>query len=308
MKFSERMGIDENIIQIKSIDEGLKTRLWNVFFQYIDNLDVVKRGKTLQKIFTDLMKAPLDEFPKKPKKPKGKRIVYSGYNRSKSYKNNDVIKYEDELLPEYEKELVDYKDEISNYFFECKWNEVYDFLEFFVANIEGKNQKVIAEFNDVLKEENSAYRFIGEVIDENINEIEIKEIDLALTSPIGSVKTHIDQALKLLSNRKNPDYRNSMKESILAVEAVCCLIVKKANATLGDALKIIEKRNVIKLHPAQKEAFSKLYGYTNDANGIRHHLKDKSKINSADARYFLVIYSAFVNYLIGLANDSGIEL
>jgi hypothetical protein len=67
-------------------------------------------------------------------------------------------------------------------------------------------------------------------------------------------------------------------------------------ATLGEALKVLEKRGV--LHPALKSAFSSLYGYTSDAEGIRHALMEESNLTSADARFMLISCSAFVNYVI----------
>lgn len=63
-----------------------------------------------------------------------------------------------------------------------------------------------------------------------------------------------------MSDRKAPDYRNSIKESICAVEAICRVITKQKNATLGQALKKVESD--ISLHPALKNSFSSLYGYT----------------------------------------------
>jgi len=46
--------------------------------------------------------------------------------------------------------------------------------------------------------------------------------------------TDLSRALELLSDRKQPDYRNSIKESISAVEATCQVFASKSRATLGD--------------------------------------------------------------------------
>jgi hypothetical protein len=51
------------------------------------------------------------------------------------------------------------------------------------------------------------------------------------------------------------------------------------------------------LHPAFREALSKMYGYTSDADGIRHSLMEESRLDGDDARFMLVTCSAFVNYL-----------
>ena len=66
-------------------------------------------------------------------------------------------------------------------------------------------------------------------------------------------------------------------------------------ATLGEALKVLEKSG--KLHTALKDAFSKLYGYTNDEHGIRHAMLDVPDLSQADAKYFLLSCTSFVNYL-----------
>ena len=99
-----------------------------------------------------------------------------------------------------------------------------------------------------------------------------------------------------MSNKTNPDYRNSIKESISSVESLAKQISKKNTATLGDALKELEKSK--KLHPSLKNAFNSLYGYTSDAEGIRHALLKESNLTKADARFMLVCCSAFVNYAI----------
>ena len=65
---------------------------------------------------------------------------------------------------------------------------------------------------------------------------------------------------------------------------------------MRDALKEIEKREL--LHPALKDGFIKLYGYTSDADGIRHAMLDEpKKLTAADACYFLLSCTSFTNYL-----------
>lgn len=106
------------------------------------------------------------------------------------------------------------------------------------------------------------------------------------------------KALNLYSDRFSPDYENSIKESISAVESMCCIITGETgkSATLGATLKKLEKHNIY-IHEAMKSAFEKLYGYTSDENGIRHGGIDFKGATSDDARYMLVSCSAFINYL-----------
>lgn len=93
----------------------------------------------------------------------------------------------------------------------------------------------------MLERELSGYRFVGEYITRITNPIEIEEIEhvfeVTHQKKLSGVDEHIKAALAKLSDRKNPDYRNSIKESISAVESICKMIAGDPKATLGDALK-----------------------------------------------------------------------
>lgn len=185
---------------------------------------------------------------------------------------------------------------IRKWFYESDWDLVLDFVEFCV----NYDDNILADiFNNILKREMSAYRFVdGKLVEINSKE-EVIEIEQAIknTDKFNSVKTHLQRALELYSDRKNPDYRNSIKESISAVESLAKIIVKNDKTTLGHALKEIEKNH--KIPGSLKAAFSALYGYTSDEGGIRHSLLEKGvKIEIEEARFILIACSAFVNYLI----------
>jgi hypothetical protein len=69
----------------------------------------------------------------------------------------------------------------------------------------------------------------------------------------------------------------------------------------------LEKR--INFHPALKEAFDKLYGWTSDAEGIRHGLglMEEPNLEFEDAKFMLVACSAFINFLLEKAAKAGIN-
>ena len=77
---------------------------------------------------------------------------------------------------------------------------------------------------------------------------------------------------------------------------MCQIITGDSKATLGKALKQLN------VHKALESGFSAIYGYTNDADGIRHAISGESSVDEDDARFFLVSCSAFVNYLISRAS------
>jgi hypothetical protein len=139
------------------------------------------------------------------------------------------------------------------------------------------------------------------------SEEEISAIEEALSSSglLKPVNIHLRAALGKLSDRKSPDYRNSIKESMSAVEAFCKLATKRSQ-TLGQCMKALEDK--LTMHPALKEAFSKLYGWTIDAEGIRHGLMDEPNLEFEDAKFMLVACSAFINYLVSKASKAGVSL
>ncbi|MCE4542132.1 hypothetical protein LY284_06855 [Caballeronia sp. PC1] len=189
--------------------------------------------------------------------------------------------------------------QVRDYFFNSEWNRVYDLLDFLIQR--DKQGRLAQLVNGVLMAELAAYRVIEGQIVPVTSDAEVKalEMSLALKGPFAAASEHLATALALLSNRQHPDYRNSIKESISAVEAAARVICGKEKATLGEALGILGKKGA--LHSALKSAYSSLYGYTNDADGIRHALMDEPNLTADDAKYFLIVCSAFVNYLKTLA-------
>lgn len=141
------------------------------------------------------------------------------------------------------------------------------------------------------------------------SEEEIAEIEEAIGSKgsLEPIAEHLKTALDLYSDRQSPDYRNSMKESISAVEGTCSLIVG-SDTTLSDALAKIARQVRVELHPVLKQAFDKLYAYANDTDGIRHAMTEETNLASEDARFMLVACSAFVNYLKVKSSKAGIDL
>lgn len=186
--------------------------------------------------------------------------------------------------------------EIRSMFFEFSWNEVYDFIEFTAAYLARRYKPVYDYLNSILQEELSAYRFVNEQLTDITSQQEIEMLETALTdSRFSGVSAHLQRALELYSNRENPDYRNSIKESISAVESMARIVAENPKATLGDALATIEKKG--NLHKALKAGFLSLYGYTSDEGGIRHAMLEEPKLTANDARYFLLSCTSFVNYL-----------
>lgn len=75
---------------------------------------------------------------------------------------------------------------------------------------------------------------------------------------------------------------------------------------LSSALNELEKTTT--LHSALKNGLNSIYGYTSDAQGIRHAILDPSLtvVDEADALLMMGACAAFVSYLINKARDAGL--
>ena len=149
------------------------------------------------------------------------------------------------------------------------------------------------------------YRFVDGLIVPISDQYEVNTVKQALNTKEDVVREHISKANRLLADRSQPDYENSIKESISAVEALCEILTGVAGkeATLGKMLKKLEDNGII-IHSGLKSAFNILYGYTSDANGIRH-AGDIGGPSSTfeEAKFMLISCCAFINYLIAVTAD-----
>jgi len=277
MLFSERYGykkINEALLR-ENMPEHLRTRIWNVFYKdvfIIKHWGGVSPGKTFLEPVFNFVITLWDRF----------------------FKKN--IQYVDEH--KYYPSMV--VDEIKHLFFQLPWYEVYDFIDFFAQfpweyeDFKELKIRVLQEINLVLQQERAPYRIINDIVTPLTSEEEIKEVEKALSvsDKFKPVRDHLEKALRLMSDRKDPDYENSIKESISALESLV-QILRGKRGTLG---KLIDELNI---HPALKEGFRKLYGWASDEEGIRHgKFGEPFDLGFAEARYTLITISAFVNYLI----------
>lgn len=266
--FSQRKGLKPTpeLLQVDSMDASLRNCLWNAFDRNLWSHERAQITATRERIrsfgvrlWGDFFKLPVDRVSKS-------RI-------------SDILEY------------------IRKYYFECEWNEVYDFVEFTADYLyQMRYHDTYEQLNAVLSAELSGYRFVNNQLTDITSEQEVSMLEEALSdNQFKGVATHLNRALELYADRENPDYRNSIKESVSAVESMAKIVTGNNKATLTDALKSIERNG--QLHKALKDGFEKLYAYTSDANGIRHAMLDDDNLTQADARYFMLSCTSFVNYL-----------
>lgn len=278
MGFAERNGfVQEKAIQIDDMDRTLRNRLYNVVHKFLEPSPFINEE----------LKYVVDKL--------GYRVEPT------SQKNWHQI---DTMLQRNIVDIPWYMPyEIIELFFEAKRAYCsrceYDCYEKGACDEIVWFKEVTVEINKIMEQEKAGYRFLNDKFVNITSDEELEAISTTIYSPYESVRTHFRKALVLYSDRKCPDYENSIKESISAVEAMCCIITGAtgSQATLGNTLKKLEVNGVV-IHSAMKAGFEKMYGYTSDANGIRHGGIDFTNAPAEDAKYMLVSCSAFVNYLI----------
>jgi hypothetical protein len=269
------------------MDEPLRNGIWNVLLIFVDDVQPKDLSST-------------------------RVLLYAAFDRCSAFAKcmwAEFLRRPLDSVPP----MFEFPSRVREWFFDAEWYQIYDFLEWVnqcpYSSLEPDMFR--KKCNAVFVQEKSAYRFVGDQIAPIIDEAQIQGIEgaLAQTKDLGidGANTHLHKALHLLSSRTEPDYKNSVKESISAVEGLCQIIVGDRSTTLGDALKAIEAK--IPVHQALKKGFSSIYGWTSDEGGIRHADGfGEGECGQEDAIFMLVACSAFVSYLISKAQNAGINM
>lgn len=265
--FSERYGLNlRKQIQLENVDLPLLNRLWNIFYEREYETEIFDLGGEIG--VTEYL---LDSFG----------LTYE-YPQSAFDRNRNIEK-------------------LRNFLIDTEWYLIYDFIERYVGCFpkSADRNNLEKDINRVLEEEKSGYRMLRGLITPITNIGELDSLKESMSTKYVSVNTHMEKALQLFSQRKSPDYENSIKESISAVEAMCCIITNEtgSQATLGKTIRKLKEKG-IHIHSAMESAFSSLYGYTSDEAGIRHGGIDFTNAPAEDAKYMLISCSAFINYLV----------
>ncbi len=288
MKFSQRIGITPAYkdIQIASIDADLRNGLWNVL-----------QTNILDKLSTYYVQR-ISGLP---------FFVFANSLWA------NFLKLSTDSIPPYKSQII---EKIKYVYFAANWHEVYDLVEFSTKEIRNKHYeidylKLDSEYNRILEREFSAYRFIDGILSPITNDHERVEIETALNNSgsfthLSGCNIHLSQALKMLSDKVSPDYRNSIKESISAIESVAKIIAENKKDELGTALNVLKTK--ANINAGLVAGFKSIYGWTSNSDGIRHGLMDEPNCDFDDAKYMLVSSSAFINYLISKAHKAGIVL
>lgn len=268
MRFSDRMGITTPPSQTQkdSISQELRYSLWNFLdaaipYNYWHDI--------LVQLVTNYWRGPADEVPE----------------------------HNDRCRQFVRQAIVNPKT----------WYECYNVLEEIIRVAKRKpamllmgNRISVDALNLVLERELAPVRFIAGQFVPITSAEEVRSVSEAVqgagTDEFAEARAHLIDALKKLGAKPTPDYRNSIKESISAVESVCKKITGEESGGLEKSLSKLSAST--RMHPRLTAAFKALYDYTSDEDGVRHAMLEDPKVGFAEAQFMLVACSAFMNFVI----------
>ena len=226
-----------------------------------------------------------------------------------------IYSYRFDILNEPHDEITDYGDEDRSFsdtsvgsfakdtILNGEYHEILTMIEFFLRHEEcpfifRNSLEKIFESTKIayfIKDINKLPTIMPRITRESGEAVQ-QAIETMDMSGMAGASTHLRQAAENINANQ---YAKSIADSIHAVESVARIIDPKAARTLTPALDSLQKSGLLK-HPALKEAFSKLYGYTSDEQGIRHALLDKERpdVDLDEAMFMFGACASFAAYLV----------
>ena len=276
LTFSQAYGYEElpQPLKIEEISDRARARLWSLLYGYVDS-----ESKRSEDIWD-----------------------YGVYRVSGSWRailRFLHVEHYECALDEFDDSMRKFTDEYKQKFRSGRFNEVFDLLLAIMRHPEcpeGFIRLVSVAFKEsrlaYVVDTSSPVTIYPATTREEGEAILQATADLSNAGLSGAVN-HLRKAADCIRQGDPP---GAVRESIHAVESTARSLDPKAN-TLKPALRSLEAAGG--LHPALKEAFSKLYGFASDEQGIRHALIDSPQANVGqdEAVFMLGACASFSSYL-----------
>lgn len=182
---------------------------------------------------------------------------------------------------------------------DCKWHEILSLIEVSVAKMGVKPTEV----NALLAYHNIGYALVQhpkswlvEVKYESV----VQEVERAIeaTRPYPKISELLKAARKSLSDPKNIEVENSIKNSMQAIEGfvIDWLDQKhgKKASTLGEAVKFLKKMSGYDQHVI--EALHQFYIFRNRTPNVGHGSVKNAPVDANEALLFNDMAASFINY------------
>ncbi len=295
--FSERYGFQKKDVEAllrtnsKGMTKELRTCLWNVYYD-------------TSKAYLEFCKEQGDLFVEALAPSEKRGLFYESFIKPL------ISNYIGYPLNEIEGKSKDFiEDVLYKIFFKFQWFQVYDLIELLAETLKNNNPRLFKNFqeqvNTALKKEFAPYRIVEGKIAPLNNEEEVKSVVSAFertkNDRFHPVHEHLTKALSHLADRESPDYENSIKESISALESLMKIIFNNKEVLSRNIKKACSEFG---FHKAFCDAIEKLYGWASDAKGIRHGKgANDGRASLSEAKFIFVIATAFINYILDIVSE-----
>ena len=272
LTFSQANGYEElpQPLKLEEISSGARARLWSLLYAFVGRESRITRT--------------------------GYRRVAGSWRAILCFLH---VEHYGRALDEFDDYLDKFVKIYKSTFMRIRFNQLFDLL-LAIMRHPACPEEFIWKIADLFKESRLAY-----VVDVGPPPTiypaatrEEGEAILQATAELGAAGlagavNHLRRAADCISQGDSP---GAVRESIHAVESTARSFDPKAK-TLDPALRSLEE--AVGLHPALKQAFSKLYGFTSDEQGIRHALIDspQADVGQDEAVFMLGACASFSSYL-----------
>lgn len=229
--------------------------------------------------------------------------------------------YDDSSIPSQKQAKADAKSALDV----LSWDKVYDFCERLHSHVatavghhwndEFQEQTpktvvqafITGELQRLFAEEGLAFEFAEGLVRRRGRKhtVEITtKAQVVLGDPrLGNARRHYDKAMQFFRHPSKPDFENTAKEAVCAVEAAGKALFPEAKvATLGDLVKWLTLTSDVGMPKALGQTISGVYGYRSGGDGVGHGGSAGGEATAEVAEYVLAICASQIIYLVDLAN------
>jgi hypothetical protein len=204
------------------------------------------------------------------------------------------------------------------------WEKVFDFCERLYSHLarevvdqsgfdrievltplSGVQEYIAKELQRLFLEENLPFEFSNGVVrrrGRRHTADQVSRAELVLGDPrLSSALMHFNKALKYFRTVAQPDYENTVKEAVCAVEAAARALFPDKGSTLGAIVNSITGDDPGQLPKTIAKTFHGLYGFSGSGVGVRHGGTSGGSVTKELAEYALALSASQIVLLVDVA-------
>jgi len=183
------------------------------------------------------------------------------------------------------------------------WND-----EFQVTKSKADVQKFIEqELQRLFVEESLSVEFVDGVVRrrgrKHLVDVTTRAEVVLGDARLANARKHYDKALQFFRHPSKPDYENTVKEAVCAVEAAGKSLFSSAKAaTLGDLTKWLSSTTDVAVPKALVQTITGIYAYRSGGDGVGHGGSAGGAATAEVAEYVLGVCACQIIYLVDVSN------